>query len=357
MITITDECASVLTGSYTLYRRVESWLEGALLSDDIPIINGAETVDRSLRVPERVTLTVPREEKGYSWAPVADDAPLGTNGQRLRVLLGVGLPNGRIEWIQRGWFVVHHSEIQGDDISVDARGMLQLIDEADLISPFQPTSTMTPTLRALVEPALTISVSGVADRSVPAAVNFADSRLTAVLEMLDAWPADGVVDTDGVFTITAPPSTTGTPVMTLSEERSGTVVEVAGESTREDAFNVVVARGTASDGTQVQGVAYLTTGPKAYGSAFNPLPVPFFFNSPLLSTTAEARAAANTVLARKIREGAQRYNIEAVPHPALQTGDLVTVDSEVYSGNAVIERLTLPYVADGGSMSMTVRAV
>lgn len=356
MIEITDECASVLTGSYTLYRRVESWLEDRLLSDDVPIINGAESVDRSLRVPERVTLTVPREERGYSWAPIADDAPLSTNGQRLRILLGVGLPNGRVEWIQRGWFVVYHSEIQGDDISVDARGMLQLIDEADLISPFQPTSTMTPTLRALVEPALTVSVSGLTDRSVPSAINFADSRLSAVLEMLDAWPADGVVDTDGVFTVTAPLSTTSTPVMTLSEERTGTVVEVAGESTRENSFNVVVARGTASDGTQVQGVSYLLSGPKAYGSSFNPLPVPFFFNSPLLTTTAEARTAAATVLARKVREGAQRYNIEAVPHPALQAGDLVTVESEVYSGNAVIEQMTLPYVADGGSMSLTVRA-
>jgi hypothetical protein len=358
MIAMSATAAALLTGSYTYHVRAESWLGSTLLAEDIPIATGGEQRDRSLRVPERVTLTVPRIDGGTDWTPSTDLSPLAANGQRLRIELGIQIGADRIEWLQRGWFVIYSSGIDADgrSISVEARGLLHLIDEARLVSPYQPTGTILSTLRGLVEPGLTVINRGATDRAVPPDVNFDEDRLGAVGELLDAWPADGQVSPEGILEI-RPSADDGTvPVLALAED-TGTVVETTGSSTREGAWTVVVARGTASDGGQVQGVAYLSTGPKAYTSKFNPLPVPYFFNSPLLTTPTQAGAAAQTVMIRLARKAARMLSVECVPHPGLLLGDVISLTSSVYTGNAVIEQLDLPYVAQAGAMRLLVRCL
>lgn len=357
MIALSDLAASLLTRSYQLSVRVESWLGDELLSADVPVEYAAEETDRAQRVPERVTLTVPRLSRGESWSPVADDHPLAANGQRLRVQLGVGLGNNVMEWFTRGWFVIQKSDPKGDDIQVEALGLLSLIDEARLVSPYQPSGTLASALRGLVEPALTVVVSAaLTDRSVPAGINYDEDRLGALLELLDAWGADAHVTEEGyLYVYPAGPSLT--PVLELTDGVGGTVIEATGTSTRDEARNAVVARGTASDGTQVQGVAYDLTGPKAYGGPFNPLPVPYFYESPLLTTQSQAQQAAHTILSRLKRSTSKEYVVEMVPHPGLQTGDTVDIETEGYSGLAVVEALGLGYTNPVPAQTLKVRAL
>ena len=361
MITLSAEAMSVLTRSYRYHVAVESWLGGELLADGIPVAAGDEDTDRTLRVPERVTFTVPRLDRGVSWSPVTDRHPLAANGQRLRVLLGVGLDGLRVEWFQRGWFLITESRTEGDTVTVTAAGLLALIDEARLVSPFQPTGDLSSTLRALVEPALTVVIDPavtILDRTVPAGANYDEDRLGAVLEVLDAWPADASVSADGYLHVVSatPPAT---PVLALSDGAGGTLVRSSGASTREGAATAVVARGTAPDGGQVQGVAYDTSGgPKSYFGPFNPLPVPAFFESPLLSTAGQAQAAADTVLARLRQATARQFEVEMVPHPALQVGDVVSITNrDVTDLPCTVETLRLPYTAGGGAQTLTVRAL
>lgn len=357
MIEVSDQTAGVLAGSSLVYRcRVESWLGGQLLDDDVPIVTGAEETDRTLRVPERVTLTIPRTVNGASYAPIADDAPLAANGQRLRVQLGVGLRGQETEWLQRGWFLIQESTPSGDTVNVTAVGLLALIDEARLVSPYQPTGTIGSTLRGLCEPALTVDLTAApTDRNVPTAMNIDDDRLQGVLDLLDAWAADAVVNADGVYTVTAATQSTA-PVVTLS--RATTAVRADGGSTRQDAFNVVVARGTASDGGQIQGVAYDYTGAKAYGGQFNPLPVPSYFSSPLMTTVAQCNAGAATRLARLKRSSAQLHTVTAVTDPRLQTGDVAALDADGYTvAAAAIETIRLPYTSGSGDMVLGVRSL
>ncbi|MEV0156872.1 DUF5047 domain-containing protein [Micromonospora sp. NPDC050686] len=358
MIGLSAEALSVLTGSYELYQRVESWLGGQLLADDVPIDAATEETDRGIRVPERLTLTVPRRAGGRSWSPVADDHPLAANGQRLRVQLGIGLGNGRVEWIQRGWFVIRDSGTEGDAVNVEAVGLLALLEEARLVSPFQPAGTLASTLRALVEPALTAVVDvGLTDRAVPAGINWDEDRLAAVWELIDAWPADAHVTEDGYLSV-RPATQPTTPLLSLTNGTGGTIITASGSSTRDEAYNVVVARGTAPDGGQVQGVAYNYDGPKAYGGDFNPLPVPFFYSSPLLTTVAQCRQAAATRLATLKRRTSREFKVVMVPHPGIQVGDVVAVTTDDYTGlPCSVEALTLPYVAGGGSQTLKVRAL
>lgn len=357
MIELTAEALSVLTRSWQMHLRVESWLGDELLHDDVPVAAASEEVDRSLRVPERVTLTVPRVDRGVSWSPTDPLHPLAAEGQQLRVQLGIGLGGDRVEWMQRGWYLVDEAHPVGDHVSVTAVGLLHLIDEARLVGPYQPAGTLAVTLQGLVEPALTVDVdAALVDRAVPTDINYADDRLGAVLELLDAWPADARVAPDGVLTVVPASEPTGPAVIALTDGVGGTVIEATGESTREGAWTAVVARGTASDGAQVQAVAYQGTGPRAAAGDFNPLAVPYFFHSPLLTTVGQCTAAARTVLAR-LQRGGRPYAVEMVPHPGIETGDVVDLVTAEYTGLAVVETLARPWTAGGGSQRMRVRAV
>lgn len=359
MITLSDAATNVLTRSHRRYLAVESWRDGELLAAAVPVDAATEETDRTLRVPERVTFSMPRRYRGTSWAPVGDDHPLAARGQRLHVKLGVGIVGGAVEWFQRGVYLIQDSAVDGDTVSVTAVGLLALVDEARLVSPFQPTGTLTSTLRALIEPALTVVVSSsLEDRDVPAGINYDEDRLAAVYELLDAWPADAAVDPAGYLSV-APLSMSTTPVLELTNGVGGTVVAAVGSSTREGVANLVVARGTGPDGAQVQGIAYDTSGSaSAYGGPFNPLEVPHIFFSPLLTSVDECNTAAETILARRRRDAGGEYRVEMVPHPGVQVGDVVSITTDDVTGLVCsVESLTLPYAADGGAMVLTVRAV
>lgn len=362
MITLSAEATSVLAGSGFIYRcNVESWRDGVLLASDVPVQSGGEESDRTLAIPERVVLEVPRVVDGVDWTPTSELSPLAAKGQRLHVKLGVGTRQGQTEWITRARLLIYETVPDGDVLRVTAVGLLELLSEARLISPFQPTGTFVSTLRALIEPALTVLVgAALVDRAVPATINYDEDRLGAVNELLDAWPAEGVVDPEGFLSI-APPDTSTTADFALTDGVGGTVIRAEGASSRADGQNAFVARGQDSTGAQVQGVAYLNTGPNAYGGPYNPLPVPYFFQSPLLTSVGEAQAAAETIRNRRLRETAAQYAVSCVPNPAVQIGDVAALTSTrlgLVAVPCVVESMSLPYAAQSGSMpdmTLTVR--
>lgn len=366
MITVSSEAASVLAGAGFVYRvAVESWRGGVLLADSVPIASGGEETDRALNVPERVTFTVPRIKDGVDWTPRDPYlSPLAAKGQRLHVKLGIGLTYGRTEWLARGRFLIYDSYVRGNAVNVSAVGLMELIFQARLINPYQPSGGFISTLRGLVEPALTVYVGDAPpDRTVPSSINYDEDRLGAVKEVLDAWPARTYVDPEGFLRVVSAAQST-VPVLALSDTGDGrTVIEAAGSSSRENGANAIVARGTAADGSQVQGVAYMTTGPDAYGGPYNPLPVPYFFQSPLLTSVAECQAAAETIRNRRQRQVAAEYRVEMVPNPTIQVGDVVSLTSGRLGLVALpcsVESLSLPYAAEGGdlpAMSLSVRSL
>jgi hypothetical protein len=362
MIEVSSAARGVLAYSRTAGIRVSSWLDGVLLADDVPVAEdqpASEEADASSNAPERITFTVPRRHRGVLWDPVGDDHPLAANGQRVSVRLGIGLGGTSVEWLQRGTFLIEDADPVDDVVTVTAVNLLTLVLEARLISPYQPTGTMASALRSLVEPALTVQVDpALTDRAVPAGVTYDDDRIGAVHELVDAWAAAARVDPFGVLQLR--PSALGDPVLDLVDGVGGTVITARARSTRAGAANIIVARGVAADGSQVEGIAYDTSaGPKRYGGPFNPLPVPDFFFSPLLTTVNECSAAAVTILERRRRATGREFRVEMVPDPTLQLDDVVTLTTDTVTAlPCSIERIdSLPYVASGGPGILTVRAI
>ncbi|MFI6560404.1 hypothetical protein [Streptomyces sp. NPDC050534] len=352
---------AVVLGSHTMSMRAESWLDGQLIADNIPIADGSESRDRSLAVPEQISLTVPRRDQGFDWDPGTDPAhPLAAFGQMLRIDYGVDV-GGQFEWINRGWFLITDSSTDDATVTVNCQGLLTLIDEADLVAPFQPSSTDTlaSVIRALVEPALTCMFDGtLIDRAVPLGMQWDSDRLAAVTEVLDAWAADSYVTEDG-FLFIEPVTDSGSPVLTITDDRdTGTVVRWQGATTRDGAFNCVVAQGEDSNGNQIQGVAYdgLGDSPYRYGGPFNPLPVPYTYQSSLLTTVAQCRTAAQAKLTMLRRQAFRKLDVTLVPHPGLVPGDIVAVTGAgLTSAPCVIETMSLPY--SPGEMNLTVRVL
>lgn len=351
MLDMSAAALEMVKRSYTIRLRVDSWLGDDLLAAEVPVSGGEETGDRSLSVPESITLTVPRLDRGESWDPVENDHPLGSDGQRLHVSLGVDLGLGETEWIERGWFLITSSATEGDTVTVQGKGLLQLIDEARFVSPFEPSGTFSSTVRSLVEPALTVDIdAGLTDRNVPVGLQWDEDRLGGLNEILSAWPAIARVNENGTLSVKPPPTTFSSVLAVTDDPKTGTVVQWQSERTRDGAFNIVVARGEDANGLRVQGAVFdLAAGsPKRWGGPFNPLPVPYLFESPLLTTSDQCFRAARTILDRKRRQAARKLAATLVPHPGLVLGDVVTVTGPpgVTGVPATVEQLNLPYGPD-----------
>lgn len=361
MIEVSDLARAIIdTGTFTLRCRVDSWLGDELLASDIPVSDASETSDRSLAVPESVTFTVPKRSRGATWLPTTDDAPLAANGQTLKVSLGVGIGRDTVEWFQRGEFLILNTDEDddGNSLKVTAVGLLYLVKEAGFVSPFQPSGTIASTLRALIEPAVQANLDAApTDRAVPSAINWDQDRLGAVYELLDAWPADALMNEQGYLEI-QPDVVPTVAVKSFTDRPGGTMVTAVGSSTRDGGFNVVVATGNATDGSEVRGIAYVSSGPWGYfGGQANPLPVPFGYASPLLTNVAQCNAAAATVLRRKMRQAVlRRFTVTAAHDPTIQLGDPVAItNDEVTDLLCTVEAIDLPYIPKSGSaMKLTV---
>ncbi len=356
MLDMSDEALAVLFCGFTMSVRAESWLGDQLLAEDIPVSGGREIWDRSQAVPETVTLTVPRRDRGADWDPRSPDHPLAAVGQRIRVDYGIDL-RSHTEWINRGWFLITDSQTEGDTVTVQADGLLTLIAEAGFVAPFQPSGTMASTVRALVEPALTVLFDGLTDRPVPLGMQWDSDRLGALSEVLSAWPATATVTEDG-YLLVSPLTDEGDPVVDISDDGDGTVVEWRGSSTRQGAYNAVVAQGETADGTQIQGVAYDVDGRSPYriSGDFSPLLVPYRFETPLMTTVAQCRAAAATKLLQLRRQAYRALDVSMVPHPGLVGGDVGAVTGAgLTATRCAIERLELPYTPE--EMTMTLRVL
>lgn len=372
MIDVSDECAMMLDNlTFVMSCRASITLAGAVLLDDIPVITGTEEFDDALRVPERVVITVPRVVDGVDLTPTEATDPLAPYGQRLHIKIGIGLGQ-RTEWLDRGEFLIERVELSGTDIQVTAVGLLALIDEARLVGPFQPTGTLLTALRTLIEPALTVRVDSsvtALDRAVPASLNDDEDRLGAALDVLTAWPARAQVTPSGYLQVWPddyyPPSTFLQRYNFTEDDVAqnyANILELGGALTRDGLYNAVVARGLAADGNTVAAAAYDRTpgGPTEFRGPFNPLPVPFFYYSPLITTAVQAQSAANGILARRAARSADRIKMTCVPDPRIVGNDLVQyraerstdVDREI---PCVVEHLSLPYTADSGPMTVVLR--
>lgn len=370
-IPVSERLAAILgSRQFRFITRVTITRGGDVLAADLPVESGREEGDATLRVPERVTVTIPTVIDGVDWSANAADSPIMPFGQRLHVKIGVDVGADGYEWINRGEFLITKVDKGLRTITITAAGLLTLHDEALLVAPFRPTGTLLSSIRKLIEPGLTVvKHPDVVDQAANSGLAMVDNRLDNVEKILAAWGARGQVHPDGYYEI-LPGEQWGEGAtdtdMFLQRRHADedptlrpNITSIAASADREGYTNCVVYRGESTTGAPLQVVVYdQSGGPADYRGPFNPFPVPFIFDSGTVELKQLALVFARIMLRQRSAPYRRAWRVDAVPQPRYLINDLLyyfpdeTLDVPV---RVVIETLSLPYTAASGPMTLTIR--
>lgn len=345
----------VLSRGFSWSAQVASWRGGSLLAAEVPVLSGSLHGDASADVPESLSIVVPARDGARSWVP-GEDAyhPLARYGQQLDVVLTIVSQVTRsVGSVSLGRFQIQgwdYDDVQ-EQVTVTAVGVLQRAVDARFPTPEVPRSggTFASEFARLVPAGIPVEFDGaLVDRPVPTSFAWDESRIDALYDLADAWPARLRVDSSGTLRVLPPLPDTPDPVLTLMDGVDGTVIATPTEDSRDDVPNVIIFRGSDTDDSSrspILGVQARVAGgplrPEEYGEVVE------FFSSPLVRTAAQAQAAVNTRLANAIRPARQRV-VTCVPDPRIELDDAL----EVLRG--VVQTKTAPPVLlDGGTTADT----
>jgi len=320
-------------------------------------VSGGEVVaDATSKVRRTATIQVSPEH----W-PVSPQGLLAPYGSTATIEYGIIVPDGSTEWVP-----VFHGYLDNTSRTRPLSGSgdieVKLVDPAARVaedrfdSPTQTVSgaTVVSEITRLVQQTLpgTAVIDLTGSTQVAPVMEIEQERWDGVEQLADSIGAEAFFDTSGRLVIRPQPTVDDTVVWTVRVGDRGSVITAKDILTRDGVYNRVVAVGQRSDGTPpVQAVVSDTDpeSPTLYGGPFGRKPRRY--SSPLLTTVDQAATAAAALLAR-VRGVAARVEVETLPNPALEPGDVVLVDAvDGTQTRHILDRVTIPLdVASGQSL-------
>lgn len=303
------------------------WLAGVVVASGIPVVSGRVVTQVDQDVPERATISLPRDHEGLVLDPALPNAVLGSSGHRIVITTRVRTQDGQMNWeFPMGTFLVTRANRDGAQINVEGSGLLQLVADHLLARP-GGVGKASPIrgeimkmlaldgLEAYFSPELT-------ERSVPGGFVWGEERLATLQELVTAWPARMRGTYDGRIGFYAPLSEDLVPDLYWRDGEGGTVVSAPLETTREGLFNHAIVPYKPTNG-QAERVEehFARTGPLAV-SRFGW--VSRRIESDAITTSAQARLIAiNEVAAASTRSVV--IPVETVPDWRAEVDDVVEV--------------------------------
>ena len=358
--------AEALSSAFSWEARVDSWL-GQTWLGRVPVKAGSVTWTTSQQVQGTLSLTVPRigavsqDEGARDWTPLAPDSPLAAMGQVLHVQVTVASLVSTDRWdIPLGRFLITQWEVGATDIRITGKSLFQHLEDDRLTSPTVPYSggTLASELRRLVGGHMGIIVSDALTNRPCPSMSWGESRIDAIYEIADAWPARLREGPDGVLYVLPPvPAITERPEKSLTDGDAGTVIGVTRQGSRAGIFNRIVARGQEQDDAgqpRFQAIIDQTTGPLRTSGPYGI--VTRFFSSPLITSKQAALNSATTMLATSVRQKTT-VPVTHTPNPTLTLDTPVELITANIDGAATITQwgivtsTEIPLVYSGTSRS------
>ena len=358
--------AEALSSAFSWEARVDSWL-GQTWLGRVPVKAGSVTWTTSQQVQGTLSLTVPRigavsqDEGARDWTPLAPDSPLAAMGQVLHVQVTVASLVSTDRWdIPLGRFLITQWEVGATDIRITGKSLLQHLEDDRLTSPTVPYSggTLASELRRLVGGHMGVIVSDALTNRPCPSMSWGESRIDAIYEIADAWPARLREGPDGVLYVLPPvPAITERPEKSLTDGDAGTVIGVTRQGSRAGIFNRIVARGQEQDDAgqpRFQAIIDQTTGPLRTSGPYGI--VTKFFSSPLITSKQAALNSATTMLATSVRQKTT-VPVTHTPNPTLTLDTPVELITANIDGAATITQwgivtsTEIPLVYSGTSRS------
>lgn len=358
--------ADALSSAFSWEARVDSWL-GQTWLGRVPVKAGSVTWTTSQQVQGTLSLTVPRigaagqDEDSRDWTPLAPDSPLAAMGQVLHVQVTVASLVSADRWdIPLGRFLITQWEVGATDIRITGKSLFQHLEDDRLTSPTAPYSggTLASELRRLVGGHMGVIVSDALTNRPCPSMSWGESRIDAVYEIADAWPARLREGPDGVLYVLPPiPTITERPETILTDGEAGTVIGVTRQGSRAGIFNRIVARGQEQDDAgqpRFQAIVDQTTGPLRTSGPYGVITK--FFSSPLITSKAAAFDSAVTMLATSVRQKTT-VPVTHAPNPTLTLDTPVEVITANIDGAAkinqwgIVTSTEIPLIYSGTSRS------
>ena len=358
--------SDALSSAFSWEARVDSWL-GQTWLGRVPVKAGSVTWTTSQQVQGTLSLTVPRigavsqDEGARDWTPLAPDSPLAAMGQVLHVQVTVASLVSTDRWdIPLGRFLITQWEVGATDIRITGKSLFQRLEDDRLTSPTVPYSggTLASELRRLVGGHMGVIVSDALTNRPCPSMSWGESRIDAIYEIADAWPARLREGPDGVLYVLPPvPAITERPEKSLTDGDAGTVIGVTRQGSRAGIFNRIVARGQEQDDAgqpRFQAIIDQTTGPLRTSGPYGI--VTKFFSSPLITSKQAALNSATTMLATSVRQKTT-VPVTHTPNPTLTLDTPVELITANIDGAATITQwgivtsTEIPLVYSGTSRS------
>jgi hypothetical protein len=359
MYAATEQFLDALRRSHVVTVQVDAYRGAVLLQSDLPISGGSVTVDGGSQIRRTLSLTIADPALDPKVDPLAVLAPFGSD---LVVRRGIRYPNGTTEWVPLGRFRIESVQASAaqDAISVTGSDRASIVKDARFtaITQAQTSNTVVQEITRLITealPGVPVTNRTTATNSTPA-VYWERERWDAIEQLGEAIGADVFFDPDGNGVIQPTPAVTNDPAWWVDAGELGVMVAGQRETSREYTYNGVVASGE-SDGDipPVTATVWDTdaTSPTYYLGPFGQKP--YFYVSPLLTTTAQCTSAAASMLDR-VRGLIRQLDLTCVPNPALESGDVIRVRfPDGATETHLIDSFTVP-LDPGSAMTLKTRS-
>ncbi|MCT9624279.1 hypothetical protein HWD94_03965 [Pseudarthrobacter equi] len=360
-------------------RPADTWIARAWRGNQLVVDEPLEIIDWSAqdsagdntKIAQQLTLTI-ADPAGRLGAWKYDD-PLSVAGTEVQLIYKVGGAGA----VNFGWFRVTGNEPEEvvDSRALDEYGYIE--PDGDLpphmrrvyVTPSRVRLTLldrtiNPDLNKLEQPESpragatiisewrrltgehfpTVVDDGVVDRAVSTKLVYEKERLEAGQDLLGRISAGYRMGGDGECHIY--PLDTD-PVLRI--EPGNAMVSVGRKQLLSGLYNRWVVEGKdQGDGLPIRAAANLTVGPLAYGGAHGK--APFFYQSEMIGTIADAAAYAEELRDKFLRTLALELSVSMTPHPGLQGGDRVEIGCPIAVGHVVYFTGTITGISRSGDV-------
>jgi hypothetical protein len=359
MQTVTPLFLQALTTSHQISVKADVYYGGALLAADIPVADGAVTLDRGSRTRRALSLTV----ADVSYLPWTETDPLAVYGQQIVVTRGIRYMSGQEERVPLGTFRIDNP--QGDTLygPVSLTGSSSEVyiqdDRFTVPTSTRGYATCVDAITGLIHQTLpSATVVNTTGRNPSCAVVSWDAqadRWDAITQIATSMNAEIYVDALDRFVIAnAPNVISGSVAWDVAEGEGGVLMSAARQMSRTAVYNAVVASGenTSSNVAPVSAIARDTdpTSPTRWGGPFGR--VTKFYSSALLGTVTACQSVADTMLFDATAPNVLT-SITAIPNPALEAGDVLRLSYARRRELALLQAVSIPLTATGtGSLTL-----
>jgi len=344
MYDVSDRFLEALRVSHEVVTRIDVFYAGALVYEDLPVEEGSVTVDEGSQVRRSCNLTV--ADPSLNPSSIIDLlAPFGTE---FLVRRGIKFMEGDEETIPLGVFRIDEAHQDGwyNGVAITGSDRAGGLADARFLAGWNTPGGIE--IRTEIENIVRDVYPGIEfydltdDDSPTQPAVWERDRMEAIETLAKSLGAEFIFDQLGRAVLR--PVTTSlneTADWTVDCGDRGVMLDVSTGISRADVYNAVGAFGDQQDGSPpVQGFAFVTSGPLAWGGPFGKKPR--FFSSQFITTSGQAQKAAQAILVRST--GFNRtVNPTSIVNPALDAGDTLQIilpdDTEYWH---VVKSLTIP---------------